>query len=84
MSDVELTAVREAHRFDETKLNAFLEEQIPDYGGPLEVRQFEGGQSNPTFQLITPKKTKTPIQNKETIIFNKTGLEFIIYFESFV
>ena len=57
MTDVELTAVREAHRFDETKLNAFLEEQIPDYGGPLEVRQFEGGQSNPTFQLITPKKT---------------------------
>ena len=57
MSDVELTAVRDAHRFDETKLNAFLEERIPDYEGPLEVRQFEGGQSNPTFQLITPKKT---------------------------
>ena len=35
MSDVELTAVRDAHRFDETKLNAFLEEQILDYEGPV-------------------------------------------------
>ena len=57
MSDVEITAVREAHKFDETSLNSFLEQEIPNYKGPLTVKQFEGGQSNPTFQLITPKKT---------------------------
>ena len=57
MSDVEITAVREAHRFDETNLNSYLEQEIPTYKGPLTVKQFEGGQSNPTFQLITPQKT---------------------------
>ncbi len=57
MSDVEITAVREVHKFDETSLNSYLEQEIPSYKGPLTVKQFEGGQSNPTFQLITPKKT---------------------------
>ena len=57
MSDVEITAVRETHRFDETNLNSYLEQEIPTYKGPLTVKQFEGGQSNPTFQLITPQKT---------------------------
>ena len=28
-----------------------------NYEGPLTVKQFEGGQSNPTFQLLTPEKT---------------------------
>ena len=57
MSDVEITNVRENHRFDEHALNTFLEREIDRYKGPLTVRQFEGGQSNPTFQLITPNKT---------------------------
>ena len=57
MSDVEITAVRKAHRFDETNLNSYLEQEISTYKGPLTVKQFEGGQSNPTFQLITPQKT---------------------------
>src|SRR5678816_213882 len=29
---------------------------VAGYAGPLEVRQFKGGQSNPTYQLITPAK----------------------------
>ena len=57
MSDVEITPVREIHKFDETKLSAYLEKEIPNYEGPLTVKQFEGGQSNPTFQLLTPEKT---------------------------
>ena len=48
-SDVELTAVRDT--FDEGALHAYLREHIDGYEGPLTVRQFEGGQSNPTFQL---------------------------------
>ena len=54
MSDVALTPVREAHRFDEEALAAYLENNVAGFEGPLTVRQFEGGQSNPTFQLITP------------------------------
>lgn len=30
---------------------------VPDYAGPLTVEQFKGGQSNPTYKLITPGKT---------------------------
>ena len=40
--------------FDDAKLERYLEAQIPDFRGPLAVEQFEGGQSNPTFLLITP------------------------------
>jgi aminoglycoside phosphotransferase (APT) family kinase protein len=46
-----LGPVREAHRFDEAKLDAFLDGKLAGYTGNLVVRQFEGGQSNPTFML---------------------------------
>lgn len=49
-----LTAVRESHRFDETALCAYLERHQAGFRGPLEVLQFEGGQSNPTFLLQSP------------------------------
>lgn len=48
------TPVREAHRFDEGALAQWLRENVPEVEGPLEVRQFRGGQSNPTFRLDTP------------------------------
>jgi aminoglycoside phosphotransferase (APT) family kinase protein len=48
--------VTEAHRFDQKKLEAYLAERIPDFQKPLEVRQFKGGQSNPTYQLVTPNR----------------------------
>ncbi|MEM1432692.1 MAG: phosphotransferase [Pseudomonadota bacterium] len=50
-SDVELTAVREGHRFDERRLEAYLQDHVDGFSGTLAIRQFEGGQSNPTFQL---------------------------------
>src|ERR1700735_177690 len=50
----ELTPVRENHRFDELHLERYLRERVPDFRGPLAVRQFVGGQSNPTFLLETP------------------------------
>ena len=49
-----LTEVRSAHRFDEQALVAYMRSQVPDFEGPLEIRQFEGGQSNPTFLLESP------------------------------
>ena len=47
-------AVAESHRFDEAALEAWMKANVAGYAGPLEVRQFKGGQSNPTYQLITP------------------------------
>ena len=48
--------VDERHRFDEAKLEAWLKANVDGFEGPLEVRQFKGGQSNPTYQLVTPSK----------------------------
>ncbi|MES2032958.1 MAG: phosphotransferase [Pseudomonadota bacterium] len=48
--------VDERHRIDEAKLEAWLKANVEGFQGPLEVRQFKGGQSNPTYQLVTPKK----------------------------
>ena len=45
-------AVRAA--LDETALAAWLGEHVAGYAGPLEVAQFNGGQSNPTYRLTTP------------------------------
>ncbi len=42
------------HLFDTTALTAWLKFQLPDFEGPVEVEMFKGGQSNPTYKLITP------------------------------
>ncbi|MBW8814850.1 MAG: phosphotransferase family protein [Caulobacterales bacterium] len=49
-------AVAESHRFDEAALERWMVANVAGFGGPLEVRQFKGGQSNPTYQLVTPAK----------------------------
>lgn len=43
--------VREAHRLDEDKLDAWLADNVDGYTGDLRVRQFDSGQSNPTYWL---------------------------------
>src|SRR5437879_1041718 len=48
--------VAESHRFDEASVDRWMRANVAGYAGPLEVRQFKGGQSNPTYQLITPAK----------------------------
>ena len=48
--------VAESHKFDESRLDAWMKTNVEGFEGPLEVRQFKGGQSNPTYQLITPGK----------------------------
>ena len=47
----ETTAIREGHQLDETALKRYLSDHLAGFRGPLEVRQFEGGQSNPTYFL---------------------------------
>jgi aminoglycoside phosphotransferase (APT) family kinase protein len=42
------------HAFDVAVLESYLRERLPGFSGPLEVEQFKGGQSNPTYLLHTP------------------------------
>src|SRR5262245_4084530 len=46
--------VREVHRFDVDALQRYLAGRLPGFIGPIEVRQFLGGQSNPTYHLRAP------------------------------
>lgn len=48
------TAVRDAYRFDEAALARWMAAHVDGYVGPLTVEQFKGGQSNPTYKLVTP------------------------------
>ncbi|MEO6027569.1 MAG: phosphotransferase family protein, partial [Candidatus Binatia bacterium] len=43
--------VRSAHRFDVAALEAYMRANVEGFRGSLTVRQFKGGQSNPTFLL---------------------------------
>jgi len=45
------------HALDEAALARWLAENVEGYAGPLTVRQFKGGQSNPTYELVTPGRT---------------------------
>ncbi|KAF1050269.1 phosphotransferase family protein [Xylophilus sp.] len=48
------TPVREQHRIDEAALARWMQRNVAGYAGPLQVDQFKGGQSNPTYRLRTP------------------------------
>jgi aminoglycoside phosphotransferase (APT) family kinase protein len=43
--------VRAAHVFDVESLERYLAARAPEIGAPIEVQQFKGGQSNPTYLL---------------------------------
>ena len=49
--------VADSHRFDIRALEAFLAERLRGFAGPLAVEQFKGGQSNPTYKLVTPSRS---------------------------
>ena len=49
--------VAESHAFDVAALERHLAACLPGFAGPLSVEQFKGGQSNPTYKLLTPKRT---------------------------
>jgi aminoglycoside phosphotransferase (APT) family kinase protein len=44
------------HRIDEAALFKRLTAELPDFHGPASLRQFQGGQSNPTYLIETPTK----------------------------
>ena len=49
-------APADSHAFDVGALEAHLQRELPGFVGPLSVEQFKGGQSNPTYKLITPQR----------------------------
>jgi len=46
--------VSEKHLFDVAALSQYLDQHLAGFKGPLTVEMFKGGQSNPTYKLITP------------------------------
>jgi aminoglycoside phosphotransferase (APT) family kinase protein len=48
-----VSEIAEKHRFDIGKLDAYLRPCIDGFGEGLQVHQFQGGASNPTFLLVT-------------------------------
>jgi len=49
--------VLERHQFDEKALTGFMEKNVQDFVGPLSIEEFKGGQSNPTYKVVTPSKS---------------------------
>jgi aminoglycoside phosphotransferase (APT) family kinase protein len=45
-----------ALRLDAARLESYLAQNVKDFAGPLTVKQFKGGQSNPTYLLETPAR----------------------------
>jgi aminoglycoside phosphotransferase (APT) family kinase protein len=48
--------VSEQHAFDIPTLQHWLATHVEGFNGPLSVEMFKGGQSNPTYKLITPQR----------------------------
>jgi aminoglycoside phosphotransferase (APT) family kinase protein len=48
--------VAAALKFDPAPLETHLAKNVAGFAGPLTVRQFKGGQSNPTYLLETPQR----------------------------
>ncbi len=55
-ANVGTTPVREGYAFDEASLARWMDANVDGFTGPLTVEQFKGGQSNPTYKLVTPGK----------------------------
>jgi aminoglycoside phosphotransferase (APT) family kinase protein len=50
------TDVRSGFEFDTAALARWMAVHVDGFAGPLTVQQFRGGQSNPTYKLITPSR----------------------------
>ena len=65
MTEARTVDVAAAHRFDEAALQAWLQAAIPDFGSGMQVRQFHGGMSNPTFLLQTDGRARRFVMRKQ-------------------
>ena len=49
--------VSEAHAFDLAALSAWMQSHVDGFEGPVQAEMFKGGQSNPTYKLVTPARS---------------------------
>lgn len=56
-ANIGTSAVRQAHRFDEAALERWMRKNVDGYCGPFTVEEFKGGQSNPTYKLVTQEQS---------------------------
>ena len=49
--------VSEAHEFDVQALSTWMAQHVAGFEGPVTVEMFKGGQSNPTYKLVTPGRS---------------------------
>ena len=45
--------VLDKHKIDVSVLESYMEENIQDFKGPISVQEFKGGQSNPTYKIVS-------------------------------
>ena len=55
--NVGTTPVREGYALDAERLQEYLKKHVAGFEGPLALEQFKGGQSNPTYKLVTPGRS---------------------------
>jgi len=48
--------IRAGQEIDPIRLAAWMADNVEGFAGPLAIEQFKGGQSNPTYKLITPRQ----------------------------
>lgn len=48
--------VRAGFELDGAALDRWMQAHVDGYAGPLDILQFRGGQSNPTYKLVTPAR----------------------------
>ena len=56
-ANVGTTPVRTGFELDEHRLSEWLTAHVEGFSGPLRLEQFRGGQSNPTYKIITPQRS---------------------------
>jgi len=50
------TEVRAGFELDANALSYWMTRHVPGYQGPIRLEQFRGGQSNPTYKIVTPSR----------------------------
>lgn len=60
----ELIEMRAQHRIDADALALYLRDGIPELAAPIAIRQFQGGQSNPTYLLTDSKGRRYVLRKK--------------------
>jgi aminoglycoside phosphotransferase (APT) family kinase protein len=60
----QVVPVLEQHRFDTAPLVAWMDANIDGFAGPLEIAQFQGGMSNPTFLMNDANQRRYVLRKK--------------------